>query len=437
MSVVRLNLPALSKLGCWLAFFAVIGSAVTWCVLVHAQETHEARPRMFLSCATDCFENYLKQELSYFDFTNDPHRANITLVVARQPAGHGGEQFTVSMASTDQGVALKTPVPRDFTVGRGAQPGQIRQHLLQAMLRVLHDGLRGTAHEQVFVFSLPRRDAADLSSLGDPWDYWTFMPQVDLSGEGGSGFYYIEGGAGLTARRITDATKTRLRGTFTRNWNGFKPEGQTLQHGTVSRWEGRGLFAYSLGERWGLGGVGVVRASEYENLKFHVHAGPLLEFNLFPYAENAFAQVRWAYQAGFWWNRYLEPNVKGKSSETRPYHALSLITDANQPWGSIQVAVQGNQFMDAYENVRVSAGAVFTLRLFEGLAVAFEGQGAWVKDQINLRSRVITDRELMLWTAEQATNFTFEGGLTLVYTFGSGHNTVVNPRFARVDLDEE
>jgi hypothetical protein len=263
------------------------------------------------------------------------------------------------------------------------------------------------------------------------------MPQVDVSGEGGSGFYYIEGTAGLTARRITATTKTRLRGTFSRNWNGFKPEGQTLQHGTVSRWEGRGLFAYSLGERWGLGGVGVVRASEYENLESHIHWGPLLEFNLFPYAENAFAQVRWAYQAGFWWNRYIEPNAAGRLSEARPYHALSLITDANQPWGSVQLALQGNQFLDSYKKFRISAGAVFTLRLLEGLAIAFEGQGAWVKDQINLRSRVITDRELMLWTAEQATNFTFEGGLTLVYTFGSAHNTVVNPRFARVDLDEE
>lgn len=421
---------------CWLVV-ATLVTVWTTCKLVRAEEAPEARPRVFLSCATECFENYVKQELSYFDFTNDPHRANITLVVARQPAGHGGEQFTVSMAITEQGVATKTPIPTSFTVGRGAQPDPIRQRLLQAMLRVLHDGLRGTVHEHAFIFTLPPRGGEDLSSLADPWDYWTLMPQVDLSGEGGSGFYYIEGSAGLTARRITATTKTRLRGTFSRNWNGFKPEGQTLQHGTVSRWEGRGLFAYSLGERWGLGGVGVVRASEYENLDAHVHAGPLLEFNLFPYAENAFAQVRWAYQAGFWWNRYIESNVAGQLSETRPYHALSLITDANQPWGSVQLALQGNQFLDSYKKFRVSAGAVFTLRLLEGLAIAFEGQGAWVKDQINLRSRVITDRELMLWTAEQATNFTFEGGLTLVYTFGSAHNTVVNPRFARVDLDEE
>lgn len=423
-SDVRRRLASVTLTTAWLGF----GSSVA--------QAADDPPRIFLSCATECFENYLKQELSYFDFTNHPQRASVTLVVARQPAGHGGEQFTVSMVRAEPEI-LPAPRPLSFAVARGAQPDEVRQQLLQSILRVLHLGLQGTPHEAAFRFALPTRNAADLSSLVDPWDYWTIMPQVNVSGEGGSGFYYVEGAASLTARRITDTTKVRLRGTVGRNWNGFKPEGESLQHGTVSRWEGRGLFAYSIGEHWGLGAVGVGRASEFENIESHVHAGPVLEFNLFPYAENAFAQVRWAYQAGVWSNRYLEESALGKWYEVRPYHALSLVTDANQPWGSVQLAVQGNQFVDSYREFRISAGAVFTLRLLEGLAVAFEGRGAWVKDQINLRSRVITDRELMLWTAEQATNFTFEGELALIYSFGSAHNTVVNPRFARVDLDEE
>lgn len=417
----------------WYCIAALLGI----CIRYEVAAADTSRPRVFLSCATDCFESYVKQELSYFDFTNHPERADIVLVVARQPAGHGGEQFTVSAVSTEPDARVATTTPTTFTVVRGAQPDQVRTELSQRLLRALYEALHGSVHEGAFRFTLPPRSGDELSSLSDPWDYWTFMPQLNVSGEGGSGFYYVEGAATLTARRITQATKTRLRGSVIRNWNGFKPEGESLQHGTVSQWAARGLFAYSLGERWGLGATTTVRASEYENLASHVHGGPLLEFNLFPYAENAFAQVRWAYQAGVWWNRYIEPSVTAERDSTLPYHALSLVTDANQPWGSVQLAVQGNQFIGTYDKFRVSVGAVVSLRLLDGLAVAFEGQGAWVKDQINLRSRVITDRELMLWTAEQATEFTFEGGLALVYTFGSAHNTLVNPRFARVDLDEE
>jgi hypothetical protein len=42
-----------------------------------------------------------------------------------------------------------------------------------------------------------------------------------------------------------------------------------------------------------------------------------------------------------------------------------------------------------------------------------------------------------LWTVEQPTEYTFDVQVSLNYTFGSKHDTIVNPRFARVDLEEE
>jgi hypothetical protein len=49
----------------------------------------------------------------------------------------------------------------------------------------------------------------------------------------------------------------------------------------------------------------------------------------------------------------------------------------------------------------------------------------------------VTDVELLLWTVEQPTDFTFELEFSFTYTFGSTHNTIVNPRFDRVDLEED
>ena len=85
----------------------------------------------------------------------------------------------------------------------------------------------------------------------------------------------------------------------------------------------------------------------------------------------------------------------------------------------------------------MSAGAVISIRLFEGLAFTFEGEGAYVRDLINLRGRPITDEEILLFTAQQPTDFMVKFEFKLTYTFGSIHNTIVNPRFSRVDLDEE
>jgi hypothetical protein len=45
--------------------------------------------------------------------------------------------------------------------------------------------------------------------------------------------------------------------------------------------------------------------------------------------------------------------------------------------------------------------------------------------------------DLLLGTAEQETSFDLQLELGIVYTFGSIHNTIVNPRFGRLDLQEE
>jgi hypothetical protein len=262
-------------------------------------------------------------------------------------------------------------------------------------------------------------------------------PELQGEGEGGSGYYFVDVAGVLTLRRVTEESKIRLRGSYARHLSGFKLEDGSRIRGDVFSWHGQALYAHSLGRHWALGGVGTVRGSEFENLDKHVHGGPVLEFNVFPYSESANAQLRLAYQGGAWANWYLEDNVRGKSRDVRPYHALSLIVDINQAWGSVQWIGQGNSFLNEPKLFRLSTGATVSWRPFEGFSLGIEGQAAWIRDQINLRGRQVTDTELLLWTVEQPTDYTFSFGWSVAYTFGSVHNTVVNPRFARLDLDEE
>ncbi|HEY0714446.1 MAG TPA: hypothetical protein VGF45_17310, partial [Polyangia bacterium] len=86
---------------------------------------------------------------------------------------------------------------------------------------------------------------------------------------------------------------------------------------------------------------------------------------------------------------------------------------------------------------RLSVGANLAIQISEGLSFSIEGEAALARDLVNLRGRQVTDVELLLWTAQQPTGHTFELGVGLTYTFGSVHNDIVNPRFGRVDLQEE
>jgi hypothetical protein len=403
-----------------------------------ASSKEPSRPKLFLSCPQQCFEPYLRQELSFFDVVRDPHLADVTLVIVRQPSAGGGERFSVTPA-TRRGAsdAPPMPIPRAIVAAPGTAAHAARERLLRLVLGVLYTELIGTEYEDAFQLSLPTRGGAALSTLADPWNYWVVTPELSGEGDGGSGYFSIEGTAALTLRRITSLDKVRLRGAYVRRWSGFRLEDGSRIRGDVSGWDTRTVYARSLAEHWALGVVATGRSSEYENLQGHIHGGPLAEYNLFPYSQNASRQVRLAYQAGVWANWYFEENEAQRLREARPYHALSLIVDVNQPWGSIQWVGQANSFLDDPERYRLSSGAVLSLRLFEGLAVNFEGKAALVRDLINLRRRTIRDEELLLWTAEQPTDYTFEGKLAITYTFGSVHNTIVNPRFGRVDLDEE
>jgi hypothetical protein len=393
-----------------------------------------ARPRVFLQCPEECFESYLHETLSYFDFVRAPDLADLTLLIVRQPAANGGERFTVS--ATNGKPALETA--RMFTAEASATDHDKREQLLQVAMRALHSALADTPHERAFELRLPTRTGRELSVLEDPWDYWVLAPELKGSAEGESGYYWAELTGALTMRRITDASKLRLRGAYTRTMTGYHlDDDEGWLRGNVYRWEARGVYALSIDRHWALGPTVVVRASEFENLEAHVHGGPLLEVNLFPYVESQTRQLRAAYQVGAWYNDYFERNVGDKTQETRAYHALSLIADFNQPWGSVQWAGQVNSFIDDPELYRLSTGATITLELFQGLAIGLEGHAAYVRDLVNLRGREISDEEIILWTAQQYTEYIFEAGVSFVYTFGSIHNTVVNPRFERVDVEEE
>ena len=391
------------------------------------------RPKIFLQCPQTCFESYLHEELSYFDFVRATDLADITLVVVRHPAGNGGERFTVRVTQT----ATPIETTRTFTATASATDDDKRSELVQVALRALHAALQTTHHERAFQLRMPERDVEALSRRDDPWDYWVLAPELNGAADGEAGHYWAELTGALTVRRITAASKLRIRGSYTRSLSGYDLEEEGWLRGDIYGWDTRGLYALSLGRHWALGVTATTKVSELENLEGHVHSGPIAEANLFPYAESQRRQLRAAYQVGAWHNAYFEPNEAALTHETRAYHALSLIADINEPWGSVQWIGQLNSFVATPELYRLSTGAIITLELWRGLAFSLEGEAAYVRDLINLRGRAITDAELILWTAQQRTDYTFDAGVSFVYTFGSVHNTIVNPRFARVDVEEE
>lgn len=419
------NLPLRVGWGLFLMLFGLLSRTAL---------AEEPAHRLFLSCPTKCFDDYVRQELSYFDFVRDPHLADHVVLVVMQPTASGGQRWTISLVP--RGASPESAPRTSFGVPPATAAEDLRARIVQKTLALLHDALRTTRHVEAFALSVPRRQGGVLSRLEDPWDYWVIAPEFRIEGSAGSGYTWLDGTGTLTVRRITEMHKLRLRGSYLRGLRVFDLEERT-EYGDVYGVESQALYAYSLGRHWGLGAIATQFTSQYENVRLHLRGGPLLEYNLFPYEENTTKQLRFAYQAGPFQNFYFEENTDRLLEETRAYHALSVVLDFNRSFGSAQVVVQANSLLDEPARFRISSGAVLNLRLVEGFSLNFEGVAVYLEDQLSLRARALRDEEVLLFTAQQPTSFfvEFKGGLS--YTFGSVHNTIVNPRFGRVDVAED
>jgi hypothetical protein len=329
------------------------------------------------------------------------------------------------------------PLSREVTSPPGATEDAQRQQVLDAALWALYSTLFSTEHAKAFRLSLPGRGGEALSQLEDPWDYWVITPELSGSLEAANRSQLGHITTTLTLRRITESHKLYLMGLYGRNFSSYVLEDGTQVSGDVPTWDFRAVYARSLGEHWALGSTLTGEGDTFENLKAHLNYGPVLEYNLFPYSQNARAQLRAAYQAGVWVNWYEEASLGGKLREARPYHALGLIADVNQQWGSIQLGAQLNSFLDQPEQLRLSGVAEGSLQLFEGFALNVSGSVAWIRDQISLRAREVSDTELLLGTSQLPASYDLRTEVAFSYAFGSVHNTIVNPRFGRLDLMDE
>jgi hypothetical protein len=409
---------------------------ICWQLATSARaEEHSRVPRVYLDCGRDCVDDFYRQALSYFDYVRDRHQADYAIYAVMQLASNGGALYTVTLRHVGEPDGV--PIVRVVSTQADDSLATTRTKILDAVLRCLHEALRGTPHEAAFKLALPRRSGQALTTVEDGWNHWVISPELLANVEGESNYYWMELLAALSLRRITESSKLRSLTEFTRRETSYVLEDDERVTGHVNDLSQRLLYAHSIGAHWALGGLGVAATSKFENTKLHLHGGPVVEWNLFPYEENASRQLRAAYQAGVWHTRYFERTVYDRMQETRPYHALSLIVDLNQAWGSVQAVLQGNSFIDEPKRWRLALGLVFSLSLFSGLALQFEGEAALIEDQIGLRDRELTEREIFLETLQLPTEVSFNAMLGFSYTFGSVHNTIVNPRFGRVDLEEE
>lgn len=393
-----------------------------------------ARLRLFLDCATSCDRQYLRSEVKVVDWVTDRNASDIYLLATSLHNGAGGSE--VAFQFIGRGGALEGLTDRHtFQTAPDATEDEFRAEFA----RVLRLGLvryllvADRAAKLSLTDAADHEAAEDRTSRKDPWNFWVFNIQLDGQFEGESQQRDTEAELQLNASRITNEWKIEfeLRGQLRRSKYELD-EGGTFT-AEKDEWSSEFLVGRAVGPQWSLGVAGLAGGARSENLDLLLRLAPMIEYDLFPYAQAHRRRLILQYSFGVNRYDYVEETVYSRLKETRLDHRFSVEYRTQQPWGGASLEGSAEAFAHDLSQSRLGIDGSLSIRIAKGLGFEIESSYSKVKNQITLPKGDATDEEIFLDLRERATNYRAGVSVGISYTFGSFLNTIVNSRFNNVN----
>jgi hypothetical protein len=400
-----------------------------------AQETGSAPLRVFIDCMF-CDQDFMRTELTWVDYMRDRADAQVHVLVTSQSTGGGGQQYTIEF------IGLKDQAAVVDTLRYTASSEDTEDIRRRALTRTIAAGLlRFVMQTPVFnrinISVAQAPDAApgrgDAPPQRDPWNFWTFRINSNVSTNGESSQKSGRISGGLSANRTTEAWKFSwgTNGSYNEQSFSFKIGGNDTTITSISRnYNTNVLLVKSMGPHMSAGFRADAGTSTYGNTSLSVTFAPAIEYNIYPYAVSTRRQLTAQYSVGMRSYQYRETTIYDEIEETRPVHTLGLGYFSQQPWGSVNMSVDFSQYLHDTSKYNAGVfGGLSDIRLFKGFSFNVFGNYNLVRDQLALVKGDLTQDEILLRQKEVQTDYQYFVQMGISYRFGSIFNNVVNPRF--------
>ncbi|HSK18082.1 MAG TPA: hypothetical protein VK912_03005 [Longimicrobiales bacterium] len=399
-----------------------------------AQQADTDPLRVFVDCDFRCDMDFLRTEIGWVDYMRDRADAQVHILGTSQSTGGGGRQYTLEFIGL-RGFAGRTDTLVYNTTADDTEE-IARRGLAQTIKLGLVPFIAGSPLGQRLAITLPAQPAAGAAPelpQRDPWNFWTFRVNFNGNVEGESSREAYRLSSGFSANRTTEAWKLNLsiNGSYSEQSFTFPLEsGDTTITSFNRNYSASSLVVKSFGDHMSVGARTNASTSTFGNTSLSLTFTPAIEFNLFPYSESTRRQLTALYAAGGRALEYRDTTIYGQIEEVRPLHSLTVGYSTRQPWGSVNMSVDGSQFLHDRSKYSITVfGGLSDIRLFKGFSFNVFGNYSLVRNQIALARGSLTQEEVLLRQRELATDYRFfiSGGIS--YRFGSIFNNVVNPRF--------
>jgi hypothetical protein len=398
---------------------------------VQAQEQAEARgddrPKVYLDCREDCFDDFLRTEITFVDYVRDRTDADVHVLVTTQETGAGGREYTLALFGQARFASMNESLRH--VAEKDAPDERVRRGLAQVLkLGLMRYVLKTGMVPHITIGSSEPAGQTQARQGDDPWNSWVFSTraEAEIEGEESRTEYWAK--LSLSADRVTPQWKMSFALSGRNEERRFDVDGVDVVSTRVDR-ELAGHVVKSLGPRWSAGVFGGAWTNSFENTSRAFRLGPAVELSLFPYEEYTRRQllVRYTIEGRrFSWD---EETLFGFTAETRLRHELEIELDRRAPWGSLQGELELSQYLHDLSKYRVELNGEASLRVVQGLSVELHAEASRVLDRLSLPRRGATAEEVLLEQRQVASGYEYGAWFGITYTFGSIYNNVVNPRF--------
>lgn len=379
--------------------------------------------RVFIDCDR-CDINYIRQEIPYVNYVRDVRESQVYILETSQTTGSGGRKYTFAFVGQGEFSNLSD------TLIYSSRPDDSRDITRIWRTQMLKMGLmpyvaRTSLFDEVIIS--PSKEVTTEEVI-DKWNHWVFELQAEPNFEGEESLKELELRSSVSATKITHDWKLEFN--FDHRFTRTKYNYEDTLYTNVKNFQGLDILAVkSLGDHWSAGLRTNWLSSTYNNIGFGLDVLPSVEYNIFPYSVSTHRQLRILYGIGSSYNRYNDTTIFGKFREMLYMHQLQLAYEVQEKWGSINVSLEGSNYLHDFSKNRLMLSGFISVRIFKGLSIRLRGRAARINDQLSLAQGELTEADILLQLQELETNYNVDGEIGITYTFGSIYNNIVNPRF--------
>ena len=385
----------------------------------------EGNVKIYYDCQTDCYETYIKQELKGVDFVRDPKFADVHIQITSETNASGGETYYVHFMGKND--FNKVEDEYRFSTNDDMTSDQIRKKLLKYLKAGLVRFWMAKGHEgQVNVQF--QSNSKKKKEVKDPWNKWVIRLATNGWFNGSSNNKDEQISSSVSAKQIKEKYKLFFKTQYFYGKSEYKFQNSVITSERKS-FGVSGAEAFSINQHWSYGFFQDYSRSLYSNLENSFEGYTGVEYDIYPYKENAKRSWVFSARVGAVYNDYYEETIYKKTHELLGRVNLLMTNSYVLKWGNVYTKVGYNSFMHDPKLYSLDFGGGADIRLLKGLNFSLYGRYSVTHDQINIAAGDLSLEEILLRQKQLQSGYNYFVMVGLNYSIGSIYNTIVNPRF--------